>query len=92
MTRRDVRWRAAGVVVSVGACAAGLLDRDGSPRTLLYFLAAIIGIVLMVNGKRVLVAWKAERRGHGDLTGALGARRLRRYRHSEPPLSGTKRR
>lgn len=87
MTRRDVRWRSAGVMLGVGSCIAGLLDRDGSPRTLFYFLAAIFGVVLMLNGKRVAVAWQAERRGHGDMAGAIHAQRLRRYRRPDPPQS-----
>lgn len=91
MTRRDRRWRAAGLLLTVGGCAAGLLDREGSPLTLVYFLLAIGGIVLMLNGKRVPVAWQAERRGHGDMAGAIGARRLRRYRHDDPPTSGNNR-
>lgn len=87
MTRRDLGWRAAGLILTTGACAAGVLDRDGSPLTLLYFLTALLGIVLMLNGKRVAVAWKAERRGHGDMAGAIQARRLRRYRHVDPSPS-----
>lgn len=85
MTKRDLGWRGAGLMLTACACALGVLDRDGSPLTLLYFLAAIFGIVLMLNGKRVAVAWKAERRGHGDMAGAIQARRLRRYRHVDPP-------
>ena len=88
MTRRDLRWRGAGLLLTVGGCAAGLLDREGSPLALLYFLAAVGGIVLMLNGKRVPVALKAERRGHGAMAGAIQARRVRRYRHDDPPASG----
>ena len=91
MTRRDLGWRAAGAILGGGGCVGGLLDRSDSPLTLLYFLAALFGVVLMVNGKRVSTVWKAERRGHGDMAGAIQARRLRRYRHDDPPASGDSR-
>ena len=71
-------WRVAGLALSVGGCAASLTARDGSPWNLLYFLAALAGIVLMLNGKRVSVAWKAERRGHCDTATVIHAERLRR--------------
>lgn len=88
MTRRDRGWRAAGLLLSVGGCVAGLVDHDGSPLTLVYLLVALFGIVLMLNGKRVAIAWKAERRGHGDMAAAIQARRLRRYRQVDPPSPG----
>lgn len=82
MTRRDMAWRAAGLTFSVGGCAASMLHRSGSPLTLLYFLAAIIGIVLVLNGKRVATALKAERRGHWNTAAAIHARRVRRHDHT----------
>lgn len=84
MTRRDLRWRAAGLALSAGGCAAGLLHRAGSPFTLLYFVAAILGIVLMLNGKRVPIAFAAERRGHRDTAATIHARRSRRRQASRP--------
>lgn len=78
MTRRDRLWRAAGAVLAIGGCAAAALDADGSPMTLPFFLSAIVGIVLMLNGKRVAVLWQAERRGHCDTAAAIHAQRVRR--------------
>lgn len=78
MTHRDLCWRAAGLALVAAGCVAGSTDVDGSPWTLLYFLAAILGIVLMVNGKRVSTVWKAERRGHRDTATIIHAQRLRR--------------
>lgn len=80
MTRRDRLWRAAGVILFVGGCAASAVDTDGSPLTLLYFGSAILGIVLILNGKRVAIFWQAERRGHCDTAAAIRAERLRRKR------------
>lgn len=77
-------WRIAGLAISAGGCAASLIARDGSPWTLLYFLAAIAGLVLMLNGKRVSIAWKAERRGHCDTATAIHAQRIRRDRRASP--------
>lgn len=78
MTRRDRLWRAAGAVLATGGCAGAALDSDGSPMTLLFFVSAIVGIVLMLNGKRVAVLWQAERRGHCDTVAAIHAQRVRR--------------
>jgi hypothetical protein len=78
MTARDLAWRGSGLALSVGGCAVSLLDRGGSPLTVLYFLVTIAGIVLMLNGKRVAVAVKAERRGHCDTAAAIHAGRIRR--------------
>lgn len=82
MTRRDLAWRATGLTLSLGGCAADMVHRSGSPLTLLYFLAAIIGIVLVLNGKRVATAWKAERRGHWNTAATIHERRVRRHDHT----------
>jgi hypothetical protein len=78
MTGRDLAWRIAGAALLAGGCAASLMARDGSPWTLLHFVAAILGIVLMLNGKKVGVAIRAERRGHCDTAIAVHAARIRR--------------
>jgi hypothetical protein len=80
MTRRDLRWRMAGALLIVGGCAQPLLSTDGSAWVLVHFLAAIAGLVLMVNGKRLAVFFQAERRGHCDTPAAVHAARLRRRR------------
>jgi hypothetical protein len=78
MTGRDLMWRTAGGLLFAGGCAASLLARDGSPWALLRFAAAIIGIVLVLNGKGVGVVIRAERRGHCDTAAAVHAARIRR--------------
>lgn len=78
MTRRDIFWRAAGAALTVGGCVASAVGTEGSPLTLLYFGAAILGIVLMLNGKRVAITWRAERRGHCNTAAAIHAQRVRR--------------
>lgn len=80
MTGRDTRWRITGAVLGVGACTAAAWDTDGSPLTLLHFLLAILGIVLIVNGKRVAIILQAQRRGHGQTAAAIHAQRIRRRR------------
>ena len=76
MTGRDKRWRAAGAALAIGSCTATRLDPDGSPLTLLWFLLAIAGLVLMLNGKRVATAWRAERSGHCHTAEAIPAARV----------------
>ena len=78
MTGRDLAWRAGGLALAVGGCAASLLDRSGSPFTIIYFLLTIAGLVLLLNGKRVAIALQAERRGHCDTAAAVHAGRVRR--------------
>ncbi|MBB3912612.1 hypothetical protein [Sphingomonas desiccabilis] len=78
MTGRDLRWRAAGLLVSAAACAGTFFHRDGSPLTIVSFLLAIVGIVLMLHGKRVAVALRAERRGHCQTAAAIHTQRMRR--------------
>jgi len=80
VTRRDLVWRSAGAVLFIGGCAASALHPEGSSWTLLYFLGAIHGIVLMLNGKRVATAWRAERRGHCHTADAIHAARVRHQR------------
>ena len=78
MTGRDFRWRAAGLLLSAIACAGTFLHRDGSPLTIVFFLGAICGIVLMLHGKRVAVALRAERRGHCQTAAVIHTQRMRR--------------
>lgn len=83
MTGRDLRWRATGVVLAGGSFCVSLLARGNSPVMIVSFLVAIIGIVLMANGKRVAIVWQAERRGHCDTAAAVHAERLRRRRQRQ---------
>ena len=82
MTGRDLAWRVAGVAVAGTAAAGGLTAREGSPLVIVYFVAAIVGIVLMLHGKRVAVAWRAERHGHRDTAAAIHSRRVERHRRT----------
>lgn len=82
MTGRDLVWRTAGACLFVCACAASKIARDGSPWVVLDFLVAILGIVLVLNGKRVAVAIRAERRGHCNTAAAIHAARARRRHRS----------
>lgn len=85
MTGRDLVWRTAGACLFVGGCAASTIARDGSPLVVLYFLVAILGIVLVLNGKRVAVVIQAERRGHCNTAAAIHAARVRRRHRSGDP-------
>lgn len=80
MTWRDLRWRAAGVLLYGGGCAAAVRSAEASAWVMIYFVAVIAGLVLMMNGKRVAVALKAELRGHWHTAQAVHAARIRRRR------------
>lgn len=87
MTRRDACWRGAGAVLSGGACAATLV-LDGAVLALVLFPVTLLGIVLMVNGKKVATALRAERRGHCHTAAVIHAERVRRHRRRAdyPPI------
>lgn len=77
MTRRDLQWRAGGGALTAASCAicAGC---DGSPLTILLFSLALLGLPLMIHGKRVGQMFRAERHGHHHTVDAVHAARLRR--------------
>lgn len=77
MNRRDRAWRAAGAALIVGASAAALA-MEGSALVLLALPLTLVGLALVVNGKRVGVAIRAERRGHPHTAEIIHAQRLRR--------------
>lgn len=79
MTRRDVSWRAAGVAVFVSACSIAA-TLDGSPLIVLLLPMMLVGLTLMINGKRVAIAFRAERRGHWHTAQVIHAERVRRHR------------
>ena len=87
MTLRDMMWRAGGLAMFGAACAIGFGNRlaDGSAADtgnavpgLLSFGLAIMGIVLLIHGKRVALAWRVERSRHRNLAATIHARRQRR--------------
>lgn len=79
MTRRDLRWRAGGVSLAAAGCAAATISR-GSPAIVLALALVFVGLMLIVSGKRVAVAVRAERRGHAHTARVIRARRGRRGR------------
>ncbi|WP_375398640.1 hypothetical protein [uncultured Sphingomonas sp.] len=85
MTGRDLRWRVGGAVLFVAGCAAPVIGIAGPLVTLPCFAAALVGIVLMLNGKRVPVLLKAERRGHCDTAAVIHSRRTRQSRRPTGP-------
>lgn len=84
MTRRDILWRAVGVVLTVGACSVAATT-TGSALAILAFPVALLGLTLAINGKRVVVALRAERHGHCHTAEAIHAVRLRRTRRRRDP-------
>jgi hypothetical protein len=76
MTPRDLRWRAAGVALLGSACAFGAA-LGGSSATLVLLPVALLGLPLMVHGKRVGQALRAERHGHGRTAGVVHAAHIR---------------
>lgn len=58
MRRRDLCWRAAGMVLIVTACAVAVLAY-GSASALFALPAALAGLTLAVQGKRVMQAIRA---------------------------------
>ena len=80
MTRRDLRWRAMGALLFVGACAAQSFDLVAAGWIIFPFAAAFVGLVLMLHGKRVAVTIRAERRGHRNTAAAIHAMRNRSRR------------
>jgi hypothetical protein len=87
MTRRDILWRGIGVVLAVGACGVAAA-MNGAALAMLVFPIALLGLTLMINGKRVMVVLRAERHGHGHTAEAIHAVRLRRTRQrADPPYS-----
>lgn len=75
MTRRDLAWRSAGVALFATATAIGLQDGLSGDVKLLGFALALVGLVLIVQGRRVPAAWRIERSRHRALTQAIHARR-----------------
>ncbi|KQN30591.1 hypothetical protein ASF00_07725 [Sphingomonas sp. Leaf34] len=87
MIRRDMLWRGIGLVLAAGACGAAAA-MNGSAQAMLVFPIALLGLTLMINGKRVAVVLRAERHGHGHTAQAIHAVRLRRTRRpADPPHS-----
>ena len=54
---------------------------DGSPLMIVVFPLALLGLPLMIHGKRVGQMVRAERRGHRHTIDVVHAARMRRRRH-----------
>ncbi len=78
MTRRDMVWRGLGAATIAVSYAAAQFEIGGKAAGIGYFLAAVAGIVLTINGPRVATVFRAERRGHALTAEAVHAARVRR--------------
>ncbi len=80
MTRRDLAWRASGAALFAAAATVGFISRGGSAAVLGLpaFCLALLGIVLIVQGRRVPAALRIERSGHRTLAQAIHERHRRR--------------
>lgn len=78
MTRRDRRWRMAGLALALTGCLGRLFDQDGSSLTALWMGAAVAGIILALSGNRLFILMRAERHGHPAMAAAIHQRRRRR--------------
>jgi len=77
MTRRDLQWKGGGFALTAISCAL-CVAADGSPFTIAFFPLALLGLPLMLHGKRVGQMFRAERRGHGHTVDVVHAARVRR--------------
>ncbi len=84
MSRRDRAWRATGAALILGACSAAFA-MEGSALVLLALPVTLLGLTLVVNGKRVGIAVRAERRGHWHTAEVIHAQRLRRHGQRDRP-------
>lgn len=86
MTRRDKLWRGLGAASFVLGCAIGIVPGLSEPDLigLLGFALAMIGLVLMVQGKRVPAAWKIVRSRHDALPEIIVAKRRMKRSFRKP--------
>ena len=80
MKRRDLCWRAAGTAVFALACLAGVAGLAGATGKvgLPGFVLALIGLALIVQGRRVAAALRCEQGRHPALAQAIRARQRAR--------------
>ena len=83
MTRRDLFWRGLGSLLFIGAPCIVLsasTDSGGSATALTMFCMAmmIFGLVLLVQGKKVALAWRVENSPHRMLPAMIRLRRRER--------------
>jgi hypothetical protein len=85
MTRRDFRWRVLGAVLFIGGPSLALLTpgRAAGPHglvTVLCLVATLLGLVLLIRGRKVALALRVENSPHRMLPALLHERRLKRRR------------
>lgn len=88
MTRRDLFWRGVGAALFVGGPSALLLPGDAAGLhgiiTLVGMAATILGLVFIVQGKKVALAVRVENSPHRLLPSLIRSRRrerrMRRWR------------
>lgn len=84
MTRRDLFWRAAGAaLIAAGALAtraASAASGSADIAGLFGVLIAAGGLLLLIGGKRVVLALRVERSRHRELPGAIRSARQARRR------------
>jgi hypothetical protein len=82
VTRRDMGWRSGGAVLMVAGFGLGHLPVFGEPSpaalAIAGFVMAIVGLVLVINGKRVAMSLRIERSRHRNLPLAIQARQRMR--------------
>jgi hypothetical protein len=76
MTRRDLQWKVGGFALTAFSCAM-CLALDAPLLVVLFFSLALLGLPLMIHGKRVGQLLRAERRGHCHTADAVHAARVR---------------
>lgn len=79
MTRRDLRWKAAGLVLLTLSCAMAPA-LDGSLLALAFLPLALLALPLLLHGKCVGQMVRAGWRGHGRTVDVIHAARLRHRR------------
>jgi hypothetical protein len=79
MTRADWLARAFGGALFMAACAITRLDPhpSGPGAAVAGFVLSLTGVIFLLQGKRVLLAWRIECSRHRELPRLLHARRLR---------------
>lgn len=82
MTRRDLQWKAGGFALFASSCAM-CLAFDGSAAMVVFFPLALLGLPLMIHGKRVGQLLRAERHGHSHTVEVVHAARVRHRRQAD---------
>ncbi len=76
----NLRWRLLGLMLFVAACACQLARPDGTSggEGIAAMLMAIAGALLLINGRRAILAVRIEAGRHRRLPAAIHKRMIRR--------------